>query len=220
VTLEDAIVARIEALVAQGRGLGVGHPEYGSVDEPQRRECAAWLVSAVNIVHRLCSDPSDPYRKHADAIMAVDHGYIVNNAVGEMAALLQNLLGDAKAGLIASVADRARAEIFDDFLDHAEAYVADGRKNEAGVIAGVVFEDTVRRVCRKRAIVEKDVKLDQLISVLNKSGELTDVKAKRARVAAHVRTKASHAQWDEFEMNDVNATIQITRELVSSKLDA
>ena len=152
--------------------------------------------------------------------MAADHGYVINNAVGEMASVLENLLGDAKAGLISSVADHARAEIFDDFLDHAEAYVQEKRKNEADVIAGVVFEDTVRRLCRKRSIAEKDVKLDQLISVLNKSGDITDVKAKRAGVAAHVRTKASHAQRDEFEMDDVNATIQITRELISAKLDA
>lgn len=218
--LEDAIVARIEQLITQAQTLTVGNLEYGNVDERQRRQCAAWLVAAVNVVHRLCETPNDVYRKHADSIMAAEHGYIVNNAVGEMAAVLQNLLGDAKAGLISSVADHARAEIFDDFLDHAAAYVAESRKNEAGVIAGVVFEDAVRRLCKKRSIVEKDVKLDQLISVLNKSGDLTDVKAKRARVAAHVRTKASHAQWDEFDMSDVNETIEITRELVSSKLDA
>lgn len=48
----------------------------------------------------------------------------------------------ADAGLLASVTDRARAEVFDNFLDHAQAHFGDGHKNEAGVIAGVVFEDT------------------------------------------------------------------------------
>jgi hypothetical protein len=117
-----------------------------------------------------------------------------------MTSLLSNLLADARAGLISSITDQARAEIFDDFLDHADAYAAENRKNEAGVIGGVVFEDTVRRLCRNRSIAEKDVKLDSLINALVKAGDLSDVKAKRARVAAHVRTKASHAQWDEFEM--------------------
>jgi hypothetical protein len=65
---------------------------------------------------------------------------------------------------------------------------------EAGVIAGVVFEDALRRICRKHRITEKDVNLDSLISALVKIGALTDMKAKRARVAAHVRTKATHAQ--------------------------
>ena len=217
--VEDAIIARIESLIEESRQLALGG-RHGSVDEPQRGQCAAWLVAANNIVQRLCDSPANAYREHADALMKQDHGYVVNNAVGEMGSLLAHLLADAKAGLVASIADRARAEIFDDFLDHADAYASDGRKNEAGVIAGVVFEDSIRRLCRKRNIPEKDVKLDALIIALTKAGDLTDVKAKRARVAAHVRTKASHAQWDEFEMSDVGATIQFAREIVTTKLDA
>lgn len=125
-----------------------------------------------------------------------------------------------EAGLLGSITDQARAETFEDFLDHAEFYVLQGRKNEAGVIAGVVFEDSLRRVCRKQQIVEKDVKLDQLISQLTNNGTFTAVKAKRARVAAHVRTKASHAQWDEFEMADVQATLAFTHEFIATNLDA
>jgi hypothetical protein len=218
--IEDAIIARIQSLVEEGGVLAIGEKrEYGSATESQRQRCAAWLISATNVVHRLCESPENPYRRHADALAAADHGYVINNAVGEMTSLLSNLLADARAGLISSITDKARAEIFDDFLDHADAYAAESRKNEAGVISGVVFEDTVRRLCRNRKITEKDVNLDALISALVRTGDLSDVKAKRARVAAHVRTKASHAQWDEFEMGDVSATIAITRELIASKLD-
>jgi len=81
-----------------------------------------------------------------------------------------------------------------------------------------VFEDTVRQLCRKEGITEKGANLDGLISELTSLGHITDVKAKRDRAAAHVRTKASHAQWDEFELDDVIATIEFTRELISSKL--
>jgi hypothetical protein len=218
-TIEEAIVARIQSLVEEGHVLAVGDKEYGSATEPQRQRCAGWLISATNVVHRLCESPENPYRKHADAIASLNHGYIINNAVGEMTSVLANLLSDAQAGLISSITGRARAEIFDDFLDHADAYATDNRKNGAGVISGVVFEDTIRRLCRNRSIPEKDVKLDALISALVKAGDLSDVKAKRARVAAHVRTKASHAQWSEFEMGDVSATIAVTRELIASKLD-
>jgi len=144
---------------------------------------------------------------------------VINQAVGVMAAILRSLLLDADAGLLSSVADRARAEAFDNFLDHADAYVSAGHKNEAGVIAGAVFEDTLRRVCRKLGTVEKGAKLDALIAELSAKGELSGIKAKRARAAAHIRTKASHAQWDEFELEDVRATIVFTRELIESHLD-
>ena len=155
----------------------------------------------------------------ADRIAARNIDFMVHSTVGELAAVLRNLLDDINCGLIASVANRAAAETFDDFLDHAVAYLTEMRPSEAGVIAGVVFEDTIRRISRHCNIAEKGVKLDQLISELTTSGALSNVKAKRARAAAGVRTKASHAQWDEFTKEDVSATIEFTRELIRSKLD-
>lgn len=144
---------------------------------------------------------------------------MIYEGVAELGAVLQNLVWDADAGVLAPVADQARAETFDAFLDHAEYYVQGTKKNEAGVIAGVVFEDSVRRVCRKLGITETDVKPDQLISSLVSAGTFSSVKAKRARADAGVRTKATHAQWDEFELSDVEATIVFTREFISTHVD-
>jgi hypothetical protein len=38
------------------------------------------------------------------------------------------------------------------------------------------------------------------------------------KVAAHVRTKATHAQWDEFNLEGVEATIQITKTFLREHL--
>jgi hypothetical protein len=107
---------------------------------------------------------------------------------------------------------------FGDFLDHGEAYYIEGRKNESGAIAGVVFENTIRRMCDKHKISEKGKKLDDLISALSKANVLSKTKAKRARVAAHVRTQATHAQWGEFDLSDVGVTIAFCRELLLQNL--
>jgi hypothetical protein len=120
--------------------------------------------------------------------------------------------------LLASIENQTRASVFDDFLDHAKDYAKNKLKNEAGVIVGVVFEDTLRTICRNASIEEKDNKLDFLINELVKAGIFAPIKAKRARVAAHVRTKATHAQWDEFELVDVNTTINFTEELILKAL--
>lgn len=218
-SIEDAIKKRVLELLEESSRLNIGDENGAAFDERQCQECSAWLASAQNAIHLICDYPQTPYRIRADKIANKEHGWVIHNAVGEFAALLRNLLLDAEAGLLTSVADQARAETFDDFLDHADAYYADGRKNESGVISGVVFEDTLRRICHKEGVVEKNVKLDGLISELTNLGHLTTIKAKRARVAAHVRTKASHAQWDEFELADVRATIEFTRELITSKLE-
>ena len=217
--IEENIKARLQQLLDHSTHLSQGNKNGQCTDPTQMQACSAWLTAAQNLVHLICTDPNAPYRSKTDRIATRGFGYLIHTAVGELAAVLTALQGDANLGLLASVADRARAETFDDFLDHADGYLKDQRKNEAGVIAGVVFEDTVRRVCRKNMIVEKGERLDDLISALSTQGQVSAVKAKRARVAAHVRTKATHAQWDEFEVEDVRATIEFTREFVAANLD-
>ena len=46
----------------------------------------------------------------------------------------------------------------------------------------------------------------------------TELKAKRARAAAGLRTSAAHARWDEFELRDVRPVIDLTRELIEKHL--
>jgi hypothetical protein len=142
-SVEEKILQRLAELIEQGKTLSVGN-EYGQcVQEKQIADCSAWITAAQNAVHLVFASPTAPYRQKADRIAGRSHGYVIHTAVGELASVLRNMVIDANAGLLASVANQARAETFDDFLDHGDAYLKEGRKNEAGVIAGVVFEDTL-----------------------------------------------------------------------------
>ena len=217
--VEDNVRQRLEGLIAEGQRLRHGN-QHGQVrSEEHRQMCVAWFAPVQNVIQLVCPNPDNAYRKRSEAIIESRRGLVVQTAVGELTDLLSNLMVDIQHGLLSSVANMARAEAFDNFLDHAEVYCRDGRKNESGVIAGVVFEDSVRKICDKFSVPQKGQKLDDLISVLAKSDIISQTKAKRARVAAHVRTKATHAQWDEFDLKDVSVTIEFTRELISGKLD-
>ena len=218
-SIEESITARLDELVAEASALSQGN-ELGQVlSDAQAHNCRGWLAAAVNIVQVVLPDSNAGYRTNIEKIAEADRGYMINAAVGEVAAILVNLIKDSQSGLLSSVADHARAEVFDDFLDHAKSYMKNGCKNEAGVIAGVVFEDTVRRVCRKHGISESGEKLDELISQLAKSNVLSATKAKRARVAADVRTRATHAQWNEFDDNDLKTTVEFTEEMILEHVD-
>lgn len=220
--VEQGIVRRINQLVEESRGLSEPDPTTGIArSQGHIGECAGWIAAALNIVQIACGTEGNAYWNKAHDIETAsrEYGWTIPRAVAELAPLLTQLLRDMEAGLLGSIADRARAETFDNFLDHGKAYLEEGRVKEAGVIAGVVFEDALRRVCRKKNIEEKDIKLDHLISSLVRIGVLTELKAKRARVAAGVRTKATHAQWDEFTASDVTATNSFTEELISTQLD-
>lgn len=145
---------------------------------------------------------------------------MADNRVDNIAAILKQLVVDIDDGLLDRVEVQARSVVFGDFLDHADHYLRGGNHAPAGVIAGVVFEDTIRQACERNRIPQRDVNLDQLVSALRKADALTDVQAARARAAAATRTKATHAQWDEFSADDVRATLDLTRELVRSLLGA
>jgi len=216
--LEEKIKNKFNELISNGNSLKLGN-QYGQVKNSEHTySCKGWLASAQNLVHLVVSSPTSPYRKSVDNICSKEKGYCIQESVGEITLILSALLLDIEQGLLASVENQTKALVFDDFLDHAKAYSKRKMKNEAGVIAGVVFEDTLRNICRSNTIVEAGVSLDQLITELTKREVLTQVKAKRARVSAHVRTKATHAQWDEFELTDVNITIEFTEELINTYL--
>jgi hypothetical protein len=217
-SVEQDISARLSQLIAQSGALSRGNQNDQCVDPAQRAACSAWLTASQNVVHLVLTRPDAPYRKKTDRLAERDHGFLIHHAVAELGAVLQSLLHDAANGLLASVADQARAEVFDDFLDQAAYYAKNSKKQEAGTIAGVVFEDAIRRYSQRLGIAEKGQKLDTLISELASRNEFTAVKAKRARAAADVRTKATHAQWNEFELDDVLSTIEFTRSFIESKL--
>ena len=217
--IEENIATRLQQLLDESTHLSQGNKGGQCTDQVQMQDCSAWLTAAQNLVHLIITDPNAPYRDKADRVVLRKYGFMIHTGVGELASVLKALKNDIDSGLLASLADRARAETFDDFLDHADEYLQNNRKNPAGVIAGVVFEDTLRRVCRKNMLEEKGKRIDGLISVLSSKGLISGIKAKRARAAAHVRTKATHAQWDEFETEDVRAIIEFTRELIGAKLD-
>ena len=66
-------------------------------------------------------------------------------------------------------------------------------------IAGVVLENSLRRICRKYENDDKDVSLDNLISELAKRAILSSTKAKRTRAAAHYGQR-------QLTLNGMNST--------------
>lgn len=214
-TIEQRLIERLDGLYWEGRKLEVLDKDGTAVDVQQMHECLGWVAAVENAVH-LCGHAGTPYQRAFDDQFkrVVDSGWGIPLHVGALRALIERFLEDARAGLLSSLANVARAEVFDDFLDHAKHYHRNGKKNEAGTIAGVVFEDTIRRLCDKHGIPQKDVQLDRLIVELTNRGVISSTRSRRARTAAHVRNKATHAQWDEFELGAVEETIRFTTELV------
>jgi hypothetical protein len=202
----DVVKKRIQQLIAGGEQFNNGPAAAG------------WLIAAYHAVTSVCA-PGTAYASEAKRIMDSQKGTVSWRAENMHATLIR-LLEDIELGLLASIENSAIAVTFDKFLDHGMEYLNQGRKNEAAVIAGIVFEDTVRRLCRTRTINENGIKLDTLITQLVNANVLTALKAKRARAAAALRTSAAHARWDDFTLEDVRPAIEMTREVIASHLES
>jgi hypothetical protein len=204
-----AVRERIEQLIA----------EAGEVSRSDGYRARAWLTAAQHAVQLVCPSPSDPYHLNAHQILLGAVIPLPMHLVSQMAALLARLLEEIEGGLLTTIENHAIAVTFDDFLDHGAEYLKQGRKDEAAVISGIVFEDTIRRICRVLEIAENRVPLEALIAELVKREVMTELKAKHARFAAGLRTSAAHARWDEIQASDVNPVIEFTRELMAAHLE-
>lgn len=205
-----AVKERIERLVAEV-------PEVARSDGYRIR---AWLIAAEHAVQLVCPSRSEPYHVDAHAIVLKGALPVPPHVVHQMAAVLGRLLEEIEGGLLTSIENHAIAVTFDDFLHHGAEYLKHGKKDEAAVIAGIVFEDTIRRICRVLAVPENGVALETLMSELAKRDPpvLSSLEAKRARAAAGLRTSAAHARWEEVKIGDVDPVIQFTKELMSAHL--
>ena len=204
-----AVKERIEELIGQASELSAADGHGNQI---------AWLIAAEYAVKLVCPSSGNPYHRRAEELVQIGQRASAPEAISAMAALLTRLREAIEGGLLTTIENHAIAVTFDDFLDHGAEYLKHGRKDEAAVIAGIVFEDTLRRICRTLDIDEKGVPLDGLITELTNRDVLTALKAKRARAAAGLRTSAAHARWEEIQLGDVRPVIDFTRELMAAHL--
>jgi hypothetical protein len=215
--IEENVRKKIQDLLNRAPALAATSPMGLARDNQHINQCKGWITETLNVIELAVPISTNAYRRQIEKFGEAKSGRYPE-AVGSMAEILRALLQDIDDGLLATLNNKIRAETFGNFLDHAEVYWQEKRQREAGVIAGVVFEDTVRRICRDKGVTDKGVKLEDLINALAREGVITAQQSKQAKVAAHVRTKATHAQWDEFDLQGVSDTIEVTKRFLQDHL--
>ncbi|MDD3019571.1 MAG: hypothetical protein PHX61_01160 [Alphaproteobacteria bacterium] len=221
---KNKLLENLEEMILEGKQYASAdnNHEYGSYStHEQYHKIFGWLTTACFSVNSILGDENHIYYKRIklqlDALSNYNNAAYVN--AGAALNVLMRFQYDLNKGLIDTLESKITAENFDDFLGHAEVYFNEGKKMESGVISGVVFEDTVRKICKKLGIEEKDQKLENLINALKSSGHIEKTKASRCKTAAAVRGSATHANQDDLDINSVRDTIALTRELLGEFLE-
>jgi hypothetical protein len=219
----------LEEFISEGDKLSIGDTESaysGSMStEKQYAAVCGWMASVTNLLKLLYGDNSELTNSYHKEIshqrikiqIKNDAAYVCAACVTE---ILKSLLKDIDRGLVSTLENKIQAVTFDDFLEHAKFYLKSGRHDCAGVIAGVVFEDTIRKISFKYNSTPSDKSLEQHINALAKNGVITELQKRDFKVPQFVRDKATHANWAEFDFSSVSKTIEITHNLIVKHLDA
>jgi len=209
---KEIITERIEKLLKEVESLKKGS-EHGQVrSEEYQQQCAKWIYEAERVVNLVEPDPENRRRKVAKEYTEGPIDYYNN--------LLYGLRFDIGFGYISTISERAYRKALDNFLDYAKVHLIEGNIRVSGAIAGVVFEDCLRRVSSKAGIYEEGHKLGSLlIRDLVSLHKFSETKARLARIAVQVRTKAILTQCDGFNEKEVGVAIDFTRELISDYFD-
>ena len=108
---------------------------------------------------------------------------------------------DFEGGMFNSVRSMVQAEVFSNELDQASELMKGGYITAAAVIAGVVLETTLRRLCEDAQI--KPGSLNKMNADLSKSGTYNLLVNKRITALADIRNNAAHGHPDKFTKADV-----------------
>jgi hypothetical protein len=126
---------------------------------------------------------------------------------------------DYASGQLVQLRQLVQAEVFDDFLEQAEHLLSSGYHQAAGVIAGCVLEDGLRKLCAKHAIPITDrPKLDTMNADLAKAGVYNKLAQKRITAIADLRNKAAHGEWTVFSEQDVREMVTAVRRFMEEFL--
>jgi len=224
-SIEADFSKRIDALLQRGQALLANRPirgEYGPaywVDDRSIPNVQAWMTSTSNLISITTLEGS----YFRNELLRITTNEQLNGGapwvlVQKMQGLLSALKEEASHGLIRRLEDVVIATAFDDFLDHASAFHKGNKAREAGVLAAIVLEDSIKRIASKNNISIAGQSLEQLIDELVKASVFTPVKAKRVKAYAGVRNPALHAEWDQFDIRDAGELISGTRELINTFL--
>lgn len=173
---------------------------------------AGWTASALTAIRLLAPDLSSEHRRRGESAAEYEN---VEWAAGTLGAILASLVADIDAGLLVSIQQRAKAEVFSDYLDMVEHYLEAGQLQMAGAIISIVFEDAIRRACEQHSIEAEA--LEQRVNALRSTNLLTKTQAQLCKSAAALRNQALHADWT-FGETEVQTAVSITRMVIGTLL--
>jgi hypothetical protein len=199
----DEIAKLAEAVDASKKAQ---HNPYSGSTSPSLDEMAltGWIVRAQALINDVCGADST-HAKHFEKAKAGSSFTYQYERFQNMSAVLLATKADFEGGYLLSQAALVEAVIFSDELEQATELVRKTYKVAAAVIAGVVLESALRRLCEKSRLPSGT--MDRMNADLFKAGVYNLLQQKRITALAQLRNDAAHGNGEAFAKGDVEAMI-------------
>lgn len=207
-TLQEQISNRFSELIERGEQLlrtrRQGSSSRGDVvviapDWVDSSSAEQWATSSTSFLRRVMGSESEHYIRFNEHAERPEQHSRAERAL----AVLKAAKEDFEGGWIFEMRKRIEAEVFDDFLQQAEALLNDREFQISAVIAGAVLEDGLRKLSTSAGLILPDKPaLDWMNSELAKKGTYEKLVQKKVTWLADIRNKAAHGQWDKFTKAD------------------
>ncbi|MEZ8042444.1 hypothetical protein ACED25_23135 [Vibrio sp. 1F263] len=174
-------------------------------------EVSSWVTRLGQLLLKLYGKESQHYKNYEKA-MELDSFYVIHSRwyghISQVHGIVLSVKHDVENNLISNIRGLLQAEIFANFLEIGEHLLEEGYKDAAAVTIGAVLEDGLRELSKKHGIsINKPNGSQKTIDPLNTELAQNDIYSKLVQKQvtsfAHIRNKAAHGQYDEYDHSQV-----------------
>ncbi len=209
--IDEKVVNRLNDLILKSNEVISTNTQSGAIggrDFVDSEISYEWGTSGLSILKRGFGIDSVHFQKFQDVFKEIVYFDNVKSAIG----ILRAAKDDYENGYLFDTRTLIEAEVFDEFLEHAEELFEKNYYQAAAVIAGCVLEDGLRKLGqRKIPNFPTDKTIDPMNVELTKAGIYNALWQKKITALADIRNKAAHGKWKEFTEKDVEDMIRDVR---------
>ena len=133
--------------------------------------------------------------------------FIHRHLVQQLNGLLKSYRYEIENGLISSIQNETRGEIFADFINFAKETFDEGSKDVAAVLICSALEDCLKKFAESKGLHVEDKTMSDVINLLKSNGLLRKSEAKIVQSYITLRNKAFHADWDKITGPEISSVI-------------
>lgn len=225
--IEDRIKDEVSSLVQTGQGmLRKAQSLSSSMAGDDLAEVASWVTRLGQTIRRLYGENSQHFKTYASAIATTNFYNLHSNwnaHLSQVVGVAKAIEHDLAAGLLEDFKSILQADIFADFLEMGEYLLQEGYKDAAAVIIGSVLEDGLRKLSERHGLTVtnesgRPLTIDPLNSQLAKQEVYSKLIQKQITSWAHIRNKAAHGEFDEYNREQVQMMLLFVQNFSSEYL--